>query len=151
MRDSVLVFIDGTICDLQHRHNLKGTSRFENEHEIMKDAVVGDGVICMHEIAQKYDLVYIGARSKNTVEITRKWLNVNGFPDGIVVVGSNQNERMLTVKELKNKIHFIAGIGDRWDDNELHLELGCLSIILEEYNCNWNTVRKYLLNSPWYM
>ena len=145
MRDSVLVFIDGTICDLTHRHNLKGTARFENENEIMEDAVVGDGAACMKQLAEKYDLVYIGARSKNTAGITKKWLSVNGFPDGIVVVGSNQNERMSIVRELKNDIHFIAGIGDRWDDNELHLELGCMSIILEEYNCNWDTVRKYLL------
>lgn len=147
MRDNVLVFIDGTICDLTHRHDLKGTPNFENENEIMKDSVVSDGVTCMNELAQKYDLVYIGARSKNTLDITKKWLKANGFPDGIVVIGSNQNERMSIVKELKNEIHFIAGIGDRWDDNELHLELGCMSIILQEYNCNWNTVRKYLLNN----
>jgi len=147
MRDSVLVFIDGTVCDLQHRHNLKGTSDFENENEIMKDTAVGESVACMNELAEKYDLVYIGARSKSTVGITRKWLTHNGFPDGIVIIGSNQHERMVSVKELKDKIHFIAGIGDRWDDNELHLELGCMSIILEEYNCNWNTVRKYILNN----
>ena len=146
MRDSVLVFIDGTICDLTHRHDLKGAPDFENENEIMKDVAVGDSVACMNELAQKYDLVYIGARSKSTVDITKKWLNANGFPDGVVVAGSNQNERMSIVKKLKNEIHFIAGIGDRWDDNELHLELGCMSIILQEYNCNWNTVRKYLLD-----
>jgi hypothetical protein len=146
MRDSVLVFIDGTICDLTHRHSLKGTPDFEKDNEIMQDAVVGESVACMNEIAQKYDLVYIGARSNNTVDITRKWLHANGFPDGIVIVGGSQRERMSAVKKLKNEIHFIAGIGDRWDDNELHLELGCMSIILEEYNCNWNTVRKYLLN-----
>ena len=146
MRDSVLVFIDGTICDLTHRHNLKGTPDFEKENEIMLDTPVGDGVKCMNELHEKYDLVYIGARSENTVEITEKWLKANGFPDGKVVVGSNQKSRMSSVKNLKTHSNFIAGIGDRWDDNELHLELGCMSIILEEYNCNWNTVRKYLLN-----
>ena len=146
MRDSVLVFIDGTVCDLTHRHNLKGTAEFEKESEIMKDTAVGDAVVCMLELFEKYDLVYIGARSKNTVDITRKWLNTSGFPGGMVVAGSSQRERMSIVKELKKETHFIAGIGDRWDDNELHLELGCLSIILEEYNCNWDTVRKYLLD-----
>jgi len=145
MRDSVLVFIDGTICDLSHRHHLKGTPDFEKENEIMMDKPVGDGVQCMIELYVKYDLVYIGARSESTVEITANWLKANGFPDGKVVVGSNQKNRMAIVKNLKDKINFVAGIGDRWDDNELHLELGCLSIILEEYNCNWNTVRKYLL------
>jgi len=37
------------------------------------------------------------------------------------------------------------GIGDRWDDNELHLEIGCLRIIVKEHAGNWDTVRKYLL------
>ena len=27
---------------------------------------------------------------------------------------------------------FVAGIGDRWDDNELHAEIGWLSVILLE-------------------
>jgi soluble P-type ATPase len=107
---------------------------------------VGDGVACMNELYQKYDIVYIGARSENTVDITAKWLNANGFPDGKVVVGSSQKNRLAAVKEMKKEAKFVAGIGDRWDDNELHLELGCMSIILEEYNCNWNTVRKYVLN-----
>jgi hypothetical protein len=147
MRKSVLVFIDGTICDLSHRHGLKGTPDFEKDNEVMKDIPVGDGVQCMNELYQKYDIVYIGARSEGPEAITAKWLKANGFPDGRVVVGSSQKNRLAAVKKLKNEISFIAGIGDRWDDNELHLELGCMSIILEEYNCNWNTVRKYLLDS----
>ena len=150
MRDCVLVFIDGIICDLTHRHKLKGTPDFEKESEIMMDVPVGDGVKCMNELYEKYDLVYIGARSENTVGITEKWLKVNGFPNGKVVIGSNQKNRLAAVKELKTTLNFIAGIGDRWDDNELHLELGCMSIILEEYNCNWNTVRKYLLKNTDY-
>jgi len=148
MRDCVLVFIDGTICDLTHRHHLKGTPDFEKEDIMMLDTPVGDGVICMNELYERYDLVYIGARSENTVGITDKWLKKNGFPDGKVVVGSSQKNRLSIVKELKKQLDFIAGIGDRWDDNELHLELGCTSIILEEYDCNWDTVRKYLLNNP---
>jgi hypothetical protein len=49
------------------------------------------------------------------------------------------------VRKLRDSFDFAAGIGDRWDDNELHLELGCLSIILQEHAGNWATVRKYLL------
>ena len=41
-------------------------------------------------------------------------------------------------------MEFFAGIGDRWDDNELHLELDCQSFILQEWEPNWDTVRKYL-------
>jgi len=52
---------------------------------------------------------------------------------------------MNIVKNLKGKFDFAAGIGDRYDDNELHLELGCQSFILQEWCPNWDTVRRYLL------
>ncbi|MGE5377511.1 MAG: L-2-amino-thiazoline-4-carboxylic acid hydrolase [Bacteroidota bacterium] len=41
---------------------------------------------------------------------------------------------------MKEKFDFLAGIGDRWDDNELHAEIGCLSIILHEYAGKWETI-----------
>ncbi|OGO07615.1 MAG: hypothetical protein A3K46_00170 [Chloroflexi bacterium RBG_13_60_9] len=41
------------------------------------------------------------------------------------------------IKEMNGKFDFIAGIGDRWDDNELHSEIGCLSVILKEYEGQW--------------
>lgn len=56
-----------------------------------------------------------------------------------------QEERVKLAIKLKHYFNFIAGIGDRWDDNELHLEIGCLSIILKEYEGNWDIVRKNLL------
>jgi hypothetical protein len=49
------------------------------------------------------------------------------------------------VRELRTQFDFAAGIGDRWDDNEMHLEIGCMSIILRAFEGNWDTVRKYLL------
>ena len=49
------------------------------------------------------------------------------------------------MKDLRSKFKFVAGIGDRWDDNECHLALGCLSIILKEFEGNWTTARRYLL------
>jgi uncharacterized HAD superfamily protein len=149
MRDAILVFIDGTICDDRHRQALEGTADFEKESEIMRDKPVEDAVKCMNELYKLYDLVYIGARSGNTVDITRKWLTASGFPEGLVVADISQRERMSIVKTLKKSIRFQAGIGDRWDDNELHLELGCMSIILEEYNGNFDTVRKYILHNKY--
>jgi len=52
---------------------------------------------------------------------------------------------LLYIKELQKQYDFEAGIGDRWDDNELHLEIGCLSVILKEFEGNWDIVSKYLL------
>lgn len=145
---SILVLIEGTITGFGTRAALFGTPRCYDDVEIMKDTVSDGSVECMNELAQVYDIVYVGVRPPETLKITQKWLKANGFPDGEIVFGCSQDERMKQVKELKKRKDFFAGIGDRWDDNELHLELGCKSIILKECEGNWNTVRKYLLDNP---
>jgi len=142
---AVLVFIDGTICDVRHRYHLKGVPEFYKREEILKDAVTPGSVLCLQELAQRYDVVYIGARPDSTLPYTEEWLNSMGFPEGPVYLASTQEERLALVKGLRHKFDFVAGIGDRWDDNELHLELGCLSIILKEHEGNWDTVRRHLL------
>jgi hypothetical protein len=145
MKKAVLVFIDGTICDTRHRRHLIGTSDFYKREEILKDAATPGSVLCLQEIAQKYAIVYIGARPNSTLLYTEEWLDSMGFPKGPVYLASTQEERLALVKDLRQRFDFIAGIGDRWDDNELHLEIGCLSIILKEFEGNWDTVRKHLL------
>lgn len=142
--DSILVFIDGTICDERHRVKLAGTPDFNFNENIMADTPTLGSVECMTELSKKYNIIYIGARPDTYEDITRKWLKITGFPDGDVYLGKNQQERMKIVLELKTKVNFIAGIGDRWDDNELHLAIGCKSFILKEWEPNWDTVRKYL-------
>jgi nitroreductase len=77
---------------------------------------------------------------------TEEWLAKMGFPPGLVYLGETQPERLALVKELRDKFDFIAGIGDRWDDNELHLEIGCLSIILQEHGGDWAGVPQRILN-----
>ncbi|QHQ60137.1 hypothetical protein Ana3638_04530 [Anaerocolumna sedimenticola] len=141
---SVLVFIDGTICDQRNRIQFVDTPYFNSEDNILSDLPTGGSLKCMTELSSKYKLIYIGARPDSYVDITRKWLKKVGFPEGEVYLGENQEERMKIVLELKDKNDFIAGIGDRWDDNELHLAIGCKSIILKEWEPNWDTVRKYI-------
>jgi uncharacterized HAD superfamily protein len=143
---AILVFLDGTICDMRHRIPLQrlGKKLFFSKKKIMKDTPTAGSVEMMRALAQKYKLIYIGARPGAYVDITRQWLQSAGFPDGEVCLGKNQQERMDITKQLKSKYAFAAGIGDRWDDNELHLELGCQSFILKEWEPNWDTVRKYL-------
>lgn len=142
--DSVLVFIDGTTCDERHRINLAGTPEFNARENVMKDVPTEGSVELVSELARKYKIIYIGARDSKYTDITKEWLERNGFPKGEVYLGKNNKERMNIVKKLMYDNRFIAGIGDRWDDNELHLELGCKSFILQEWTPNWDTVRKYL-------
>jgi hypothetical protein len=142
--ESILVFLDGTICDMRHRISLRGTDEFFSDENILKDGATEGSIKFMNELAEKYHLVYIGARPNEYVDITTKWLKNIGFPDGDVYLGKNQQERMQIIVNIKNKFVFVAGIGDRWDDNELHLELDYQSFILKEWDPNWDIVKKYL-------
>ena len=146
---AVLVFIDGTICDTRPRHPLGiviGSPESYQRDVLLMGEAVPDSVQCMQEIAQRYELVYMGARPDYTLPYTEEWLALKGFPKGHVYVKRTQEERLELVRKLRDQFDFAAGIGDRWDDNELHLEMRCLSIILKEFEGNWNTVRKYLLD-----
>jgi hypothetical protein len=142
--DAILVFVDGTICDTRHRNHLFGLPDFYSDENIRKDIPTNGSIDCMKELSRKFMLIYIGARPSKYLNITQKWLREVGFPKGTVYLGSNIEERLNIVRGLKGNFSFTAGIGDRWDDNELHLALGCMSIILKEYEPNWDTVRKYI-------
>lgn len=142
--DAVLVFIDGTICDTRHRNHLFGTPAFSTDESILRDTPTTGSVDCLIELSARYALVYIGARPKAYLDTTRRWLDQAGFPAGAVYLGETQEERLDIVLKLRERYAFVAGLGDRWDDNELHLALGCKSIILREYEPNWGTVRKYV-------
>jgi hypothetical protein len=144
---TILIFIDGTICDDRHRLHLYGTSDFNEDKNVLNDTAVIGSIECLSELHKQYNIIYIGARPEQMKRITLKWIIQTGFPKGEVYLAENQNNRLEIAKALSVKYNIVAGIGDRWDDNELHLEIGCMSIILEEYNGNWDTVRKYLLNS----
>jgi hypothetical protein len=142
---AVLVFIDGTICDRTAQIHLQGTPEFYERAAVLEAAPVPGSVSCLQELARCYAIVYIGARPASALPQTREWLETTGFPEGPVYLARTQEERLELVRALRDAIDFAAGIGDRWDDNELHLELRCLSIILQEHQGNWETVRRYLI------
>ncbi len=142
---AILVFIDGTICDASQRYPLGiGTPEFYCRDEMLKDVAVPGSVQCLQELARRYQLVYIGARPVFTLPYTEEWLARSGFPSGHVCLGETQVRRLALARELCERFEFIAGIGDRWDDNELHLEIGCLSIILQEHAGDWTSVPRHL-------
>jgi hypothetical protein len=142
---AVLVFIDGTICDRTSQLHLFDTPEFYERPAIMAGLPVPGSVACLSELAKVYQIVYIGARPASALVHTKEWLDAEGFPDGPVYLAKTQVERLEIVKGLRGRLEFAGGIGDRWDDNELHLELGCLSIIVKEHEGNWDTVRRYIL------
>ncbi len=59
---ALLVFIDGTICDAHPRYSLGiGPPEFYQRETMLKDVAVPGSVQCLQELAQRYELVYIGA------------------------------------------------------------------------------------------
>jgi len=140
--NAVLVFIDGTICDTRQRHHLIGTPEFYHPHQILKDLPVPGSVESIQELATNYEIIYIGARPSSSEPATRAWLEVKGFPRGEVVLHEVQSDRLETIRRIARGTKFLAGIGDRLDDNELHRAVDCLSIILQEYEGDWSTLSK---------
>jgi hypothetical protein len=99
----------------------------------------------MLELRNRYEIVYIGARPPDAMASTRQWLSQCGYPSGDIYLALQQADRLSITRQIRSRYAFAAGIGDRWDDNELHLEIGCTSIIVKEYEANWDIVRRYLL------
>ena len=141
---SILVFIDGTICDDRQRLNLLGTDDFNLNENILKDIPVSGSVEFLNNVSKNYQIIYIGARLPQLLGVTVQWLKEQGFPDGKIYLAPTQNERIKIVQEELIKENITVGIGDRWDDNQLHLILGCKSIIVQEYHADWDFVEKYL-------
>ena len=141
---AILVFIDGTICDTRARHHLVGKPDFYQRDRILEDRAIPGSVECLNRLSQSYGIVYIGARPDAARVHTKDWLKKMGYPKGPVYLAESQKDRLSFIDELVGKFDFIAGIGDRWDDNELHLEIGCLSIILQECEGQWDTVAEHI-------
>jgi predicted O-methyltransferase YrrM len=143
-RQAVLVTIEGTICDMRHRVALRGTPAFHAREAILKDVPVPGSIEALRDLAKEYTIIYLGFRPAAALPQTEDWLRQAGFPEGLVQAAATQSERLDTVRHLGRRFEFAAGIGDRWDDNELHLDLGCPSIILKEYEGNWDPVRRVI-------
>jgi len=137
---AILVFIDGTICDTRARHLLAGTPSFYDRDKLLEDQAVNGSIECLNTLSRKYEIVYIGARPEYTRSHTKAWLEKMGYPKGSLYLAESQQDRLSLIKEMIQRFDIVAGIGDRWDDNELHFEIGCLSIILQEYEGAWDEV-----------
>ena len=142
--ESVLIFLDGTICDDRHRINLYGTAEFYAEKNVMKDKPVEGSVRFIRELAERFRILYIGARPESMLAITHKWLDRNGFPEGKVFLAVEQSERIKITESVLADENIVLGIGDRWDDNQLHLILGCKSVIVKEYEGDFEIAKKYI-------
>ncbi len=142
---AVLVFIDGIVCDGRQRQHLSGAPDFYKREVVMKDALTPDSARCLQELSRRYKIVYLAARPEAARAVTEEWLNAMNLPKGPLFMGQTPAERLALAPTLREQFECEAGIGAHWDDNKLHLELGCKSIILKEFEVDWEIVRKHLL------
>jgi NADH:ubiquinone oxidoreductase subunit C len=142
---AVLVFIDGIICDYRQSEHLSGTPDYIKRDVILKDAPTPDSRRGLHELATRYNLVYMAARPEEARKATEDWLAATNYPQGPLFLGITPADRLALAPTLLNQFEFEGGLGTHWEDNELHLELGCKSIILKEFEVDWEIVRRYLL------
>src|SRR4030042_1517839 len=111
---SILVFIDGTICDTRPRHHLIGIPDLYRRAAILDDREIPGSVDCLQELARCYQLVYMGARPAFTHHDTQDWLQQKGYPDGPIFLSENQSERLCMGRDLPRGHEFIAGLRGRW-------------------------------------
>jgi hypothetical protein len=137
---AILVSIDGTICDSRARRHLIGVPDFYRRDRLLEDRAIPGSVECLKELSPRYEIVYIGARPDSTRADTEEWLEARGYLKGPLYLAESRKDQLSLVEEMKERFDFIAGIGGRWDDNELHSEIGCSSFILQEYEGKWDTV-----------
>jgi hypothetical protein len=57
---------------LGQRHSLVGTADFYRHEEMLRDLVVPGSVQCLQELAQRYEIVYLGARPGFTLPYHRQ-------------------------------------------------------------------------------
>jgi uncharacterized HAD superfamily protein len=87
---AVLIFIDGIICDWRQRQHLAGTPDYYKREIVMKDVPVPGSTRCLQELAQRYRIVYIGARPDAARAMTEEWLAAMNFPKGPVYLAPAQ-------------------------------------------------------------
>jgi hypothetical protein len=142
--NQILVSIEGTICNPQHRSSLHGTPQFYAHSEILKDQVVEGSVPCLQNIASDYDIVYLGKRPPTTLSSTEEWLEKWKFPSGAVHCAEHHAERLSQVRHMISTNDFLAGIGTGWEDNQYHRICACLSIILSGDEESWSVIPAYI-------
>lgn len=59
-------------------------------------------------------------------------------------LATEQSMRIKIAESILLNENIVLGIGDRWDDNQLHLILGCKSVIVKEYQGDFEFIKKYI-------
>lgn len=128
----VVIDIDNTICESNILANL--FVRLENHRPIKGAAEALSG------LSSRYSIIYLTARDESAVNLTREWLEKNGFPRGIILARdldllapSSSRFKSAALKDLNQRFTRVcAGIGNREGDGRAFQRNGLLAILFHE-------------------
>lgn len=89
-------------------------------------------------LAERFEILYLTARPRGTLEATRKWLQENGFPQGPVFTAPDVSAGLRATSFKQNMIaglqkdwpNILIGIGDRASDAQAYGNCGMLTILV---------------------
>jgi uncharacterized HAD superfamily protein len=82
---SILVFLDGTVCDMRHRIPLIGKDEFFADDNVLKDVATIGSIEFMKELAEMHHLFYIGARPEIFADITKEYYSAKSELYGEII------------------------------------------------------------------
>jgi hypothetical protein len=128
----LVVDIDNTICksniladlfvSISHRRPLPGAAE------------------TLQRLSNEYGIIYLTARDEALITSTRKWLDKNGFPHGLILARdlnlanlSSSRFKTAVLKDLGSRFtNVCAGVGDRKGDGRAFLRNGLAAILFHE-------------------
>jgi len=136
-RPKLLLFLEGTILDDRAILYLKVTKHEAGYMRRLGESMPVEGAVeFAKKVAERFDLVYHGARGEDTRTLYQEWLDKHGFPPGQIVVNHYK-------AKLPAGVQF--AIDDRIQDaEEYYPKFGATLIPVNEYCARWEKVMRKL-------
>jgi len=128
----LVVDIDNTICDSNILENLF----LSISHRTPRSGAAE----ILQRLSNEYGIIYLTARDEALITNTRKWLDKNGFPHGLILARdlnllnlSSSRFKTAVLKDLGSRFtNVCAGIGNREGDGLAFLRNGLAAILFHE-------------------
>lgn len=88
--------IDGVLADVRHRLHHLGSATKDWETfftAAADDPPLADGADLAHELADRYEVLYLTGRPERTRELTQRWLTDHHLPRGALLMRPDADDR----------------------------------------------------------
>lgn len=155
-RTAIVCDIDETVSQTDYGSLLSG------EMTDMGSAPFPHSAEVLHELAGRFDLIYLTARPGSLRDKTHAWLEEHGFPHAPLITAPSVREVVLAqgfkarmIERLQQQVGTLAiGIGNANTDSEAYAQRGLLTLIINDRDDdrfrahavilrNWDQVRAF--------